>query len=153
VFFQESLIIDRPAEEIAEILHAGPSWLRPLASWAWSEQDAVVIPVGPGDPLLRRSVRVEVGESRRRDDGSTAVPVRWHALSHSRWFPTLDGDLVVSPAGPDAARISFLGRYMPPMGALGRAVDDAFLHGLARDTILAFLRRIAEALGTASVEA
>jgi hypothetical protein len=151
VFFQESMTIDRPADEIAEVLLTGPSWLRPLASWARSEQD-VVIPVGPGDPILRRSVRVEVGEPHRRSDGSTAVPLHWRADAHPRWFPTLEGDLVVSPAGPDCARISFVGRYGPPMGALGRTIDIAFLHGLAQDTVVAFLKRVAHSLGTASVE-
>jgi hypothetical protein len=148
VMFQESAAVDRPSDEIARLLsERPPAWLRPLAAWAWDEAGATAeIEVGPGDLLLHRKVRVDVGAAQRRPDGSTAVPLRWRAARHPHLFPTLDGHLVVSDAGGDSARITFVARYDPPLGALGRSLDDALLHGLAHDTVVAFLTRVVDAL-------
>ena len=126
-------------------------WLSTIAREAWEEQRQVVTRVGPGDPVLKRCVVVGVGPVHTRANGSTTVGLHWEDCSHPRLFPRLDADLVITPLPRDRARLEIMARYEPPLGAAGRAIDDALLHGLAESTVRAFLLQAAAVLEEAAV--
>jgi hypothetical protein len=143
--------VKRPANEIAESITTDPGgWPARLAAAAWDDERQVITRVGPGDPLLKRSVVVTIGPVRSSRGGTTTVPIHWNDRAHPNLFPTLDGDLVVTPLADDRARLEMLARYDPPFGAAGQVVDDALLHGLAESTIRAFLTNAARVLQDAS---
>jgi hypothetical protein len=50
--------------------------------------------------------------------------------------------------GREWTRIDLSGQYKVPLGLIGRAVNDGFLHGLAEETLRAFLHRLARTLET-----
>ena len=136
VHFSESVDIDEPALAVGDRLITDERLLR----------------VGPGDPLLKRTVEVVAGPPCPAGSGAIAMPIRWHDRSHPRWFPTLAGDLVVTPLDEGHCRLSFVGSYEPPGGSVGRVVDDVLLHGVAESTIRAFLRQLAAGLRAAEQE-
>jgi len=49
--------------------------------------------------------------------------------------------------------ISFMGRYVPPLGPLGREVDRMLLHRLAEASVRALLARVAERFSDGAAQA
>ena len=45
--------------------------------------------------------------------------------------------------GPDQVMLTLMGRYEPPMGAVGRSVDRLVLHRIAEACVRSFLHRTA----------
>jgi hypothetical protein len=45
--------------------------------------------------------------------------------------------------GPDQIMLTLMGRYEPPLGAVGRGLDRLVLHRIAEACIRSFLRRTA----------
>ena len=105
----------------------------------------VLLRVGPRGSAsgLSKQVCVQLLESGSTRD--TAVyPLRWQATGASgRLFPALDANLGLTPAGDDAAVLSIVGRYEPPLGALGKRLDHALLARVADATVHSLLRRLA----------
>jgi hypothetical protein len=92
--------------------------------------------------LAHRSVQVDLGVPYARSEGFV-VPLNWWARGADRLFPTLDADLEVMPLGPDQVMLTLMGRYEPPLGAVGRGMDRLFLHRVAEACIRGFLHRTA----------
>jgi hypothetical protein len=108
-----------------------------------------VMPVGPrGGRVPRRDVLVRLLPG-RATDRSFRVPLRWEAIgAGGRLFPDLDADLELTAGEqPGTSRLSIIGRYSPPLGPVGEAVDRAVMSKVASVTMAALLREVAEQLG------
>ena len=148
MFVHDFVHIDRPPDAVkAAVLADRGRWLRPLATGGGDDQRLRVGPPGlPRDrPLLGKQVRVELGEPHVKGD-HVVVPIRWEATGAPHLFPTLDAHLEITPLGTNATRIGLSGHYDAPLGAIGRTIDDLFLHALAEDTLRQFLQRLGRAL-------
>jgi len=58
----------------------------------------------------------------------------------------MEGKLTVRPLGPHSAKLVFSGTYQPPLGAVGREIDDVLMHNVADATIKDFLASVAKRL-------
>jgi hypothetical protein len=120
------------------------------ASHTAYEAGIAVIRVGPLDsvPGAGKLVRVRFLEPADHD-GLLQVGLRWEATGIAGdLFPVLDGDLTLTPAGPDAARLELAGVYRPPLGWLGARLDAAGLHKVADASFGTFLRSVAGTLAS-----
>ncbi len=86
------------------------------------------------------------------------LPLRWEASGAAgRLFPVLDANLVLTPAGEDAATLALTGAYRPPLGSPGEVFDPALLNRAAAATVRSLLARLADSMvageGTAGLEA
>ena len=89
---------------------------------------------------LHHTVRLRIGDPWR------SGPVRWRSLSWdpvgaagdttptNRLLPSFDGELGLHAGGRGQVPLVLDGRYQPPGGRLGAAVDMIALHRLARST-------------------
>ena len=100
--------------------------------------------VGPTG-ALSKTVVVELGSPVTRED-VVVVPLTWTATGPSWLFPRMEADLELAPSGAGRTQVSFLGRYEPPLGSLGRALDHMALHRVAQATVRAFLTRLGRQL-------
>jgi hypothetical protein len=131
------LPLSGPPTDLADRFAGDPTWLpdaEPLGNGRWRTTLH-----GGG---FRRSVAVRIGEP------WTAGPTRWRSLSWDptttdgappsrlvEWLlPTFDGELGLHDRG-DTASLVIDGRYQPPGGSLGNAVDELALHRVARRTL------------------
>ena len=73
------------------------------------------------------------------------IPLHWAAAGATGLFPSLDADLEIAPLGPDRTQLAMSARYVPPLGAVGRAIDRAVLFRVAEATLKDFLDHVAEA--------
>lgn len=120
--------------------------MSPLAVAANEDGEGILTRIGPDRPKsMAQEVCVRLDEARRRGD-VLVVPMCWEASRHARLLPTMDADLEVAPLGPDVTQVSLLGRYDPPLGAAGRAVDRLLLHRVAEASVRSFLNRLASAI-------
>lgn len=103
---------------------------------------------------VRQDVIIEVGAAPPVEpdspspDGDAAVvslPISWRAAGFERLFPTFEGTLEL--AGPAAApTLAVRGRYVVPLGPMGRFGDGLVGRRIARRSLAAFLESVAQRL-------
>ena len=131
----ERALLDRPNE-----------WVPGLAGAADERGEALLAEVGFGDGIrVEKKVVIEFGTPMRLPS-RTVLPLRWRAAGAQGLFPSLDADLEVASLGTGTTQLSMSARYMPPMGAVGRAMDHAVLHRIAEATVKDFVDRVADTL-------
>ena len=156
VAVDDSVHVELPAASVAARLRGEAAWLAPLAGEADGEVASVHgesarVRVGPGGPAwLGKLVAVRLGEP-SGDDEDLAVPILWEATGASGLFPRLDGELRLRVVDADRSELRLTGRYRPPLGRAGHAIDEALLARVARATVRSFLRRVARAIEEAQL--
>ncbi len=121
--------------------------LATLASAAETDGEALLLQIGPEwvGGHLTREVEVTLG-SRHERERVSVVPLEWRATDLTSVFPTLSGDLELSPLGPHSCRLTLAASYLPPFGGIGRALDHALMRRVAQSTLRSFLIRVATTL-------
>jgi hypothetical protein len=75
-------------------------------------------------------VAIEVGEP--LTTGSWAeVPITWRATYIKQLFPVMTGKVELAPVDARVTRLTVCGMYQPPLGSLGKHLDDALMHRVA----------------------
>jgi hypothetical protein len=141
MFVQHSVHINRPIESVGATLAEGPNKWLPLFD---GPDHADVGPqiAGLG---IRKKVAIEVGEPLTAGDWIT-VPVKWQATFIKRLFPVMAGRVELSPVDPHTTRLTVSGMYQPPLGGLGKELDDALMHKVAEATVKELAESIAKRL-------
>lgn len=148
MFVRYYVEIPLPPDQVEAALVAAPAgWLSALAGEADQRGGCLLaeVGVGPLGPHLGRRVAVSVGPPLRYPS-KTLLPFTWRPASGTGLLPDLDGDIELGALGDDRTQIAISGRYRPPLGSLGRAVDRVLLHRVAEATVKDFLDRVAAAL-------
>ncbi len=142
----DTVHVERPVERITERLIGGGGWLIAHLDAARDDAESILLRVGPGESTwLTKTVAVRLGDPVETAEG-VAIPIHWEATGPSGLFPRLVGTLQVAELDPERSELTIVGRYRPPLGRAGHALDDAVMTRLARSTIRSFLRRLADAL-------
>jgi hypothetical protein len=139
------------AGAVEDALSQDPSrWLSGLAEGANHRGDLLLAEMGFGETLrIKRTVVVELGPP-VRSPSQSIFPIRWVPSGSAGLFPSLDADLEVAPIGPERTQLAMSARYVPPFGAVGRAVDRALLSRVAEATLKDFLDRVAHTIMSAA---
>ena len=119
-------------------------WLADDATAAYAEGERLFLTVSAtgGEMTVHKRVQVDLGDAYSRGEG-VVVPLSWWAAGAERLFPTLDADLEIMPMGPNQVMLTLMGRYEPPLGAMGRVVNRLVLHRVAEACVRNFLHRAA----------
>ena len=75
-------------------------------------------------------------------DPRTRLDFSWEARERAGLFPTMDAALSVYPLSPQETQLDLQGRYLPPLGTLGTAIDATVGHRVAEATVLRLLRDV-----------
>jgi hypothetical protein len=145
MLIQDFVQVNAPYSTVRDrLLEPTTRWLTDGATDAYAEGERLFLTISAtgGAVTVGKRVQVELGTAYARGEGSV-VPVSWWATGAERLFPTLDADLELMPMGPDQVMLTLMGRYEPPLGAVGRAVDRLVLHRVAETCVRGFLRRTA----------
>ncbi len=136
-----------PFEAADQALASDPqSWIPGLAVATGEHGTRLLAEVGFGATVrVHKRVEVQVGEPVRLP-AKTIVPIRWSTGAERSPLPAMEGDLELAPFGPRVTQLAMSGRYLPPLGAVGRAIDRALLNRVAEATVRDFVRRVAAAL-------
>jgi hypothetical protein len=142
VFVQHSVHINRSIAEARAELRVGPRrWFPRLDDPGHAE-------IGPGIGF-RKKVTVEIGVPVRTGD-LTEVSVTWQATFIKQLFPVMTGKVELAPVDPHTTRLTVCGMYQPPLGGLGKQLDDALLHRVAEATVKELAESIAMRMESAA---
>jgi hypothetical protein len=92
-----------------------------------------------------RTVRVHVGGLIHLDHRAV-VPLSWADFGHPRLFPVLKAVIELAPADygrHSITQVGLLGRYRPPLGALGGAVDRIAGAEIVAESVTTFVADLA----------
>ena len=142
IFLQESTDVARPLGVARERLVGDEGWFAALATAAEEDGQALYLRIGPTWARGRaaRSVKVTLGIPHDRG-AALVMPLAWQSSELPGLFPVLDGDLELAPIENDTCRLTLSASYVPPLGELGRQLNRAVLHRVARSTARSFLER------------
>lgn len=129
-----------------ELLEPPERWLPPSLAEPVGERQYLAR-VGFSAPGTRISKQVELTLGQPEAVGHwLVIPVAWRATGPSQLFPVLDGKLTVEPLGTRSSKLWLGGTYEPPLGALGREIDEAVMHNVAEATIKDLVENVAARL-------
>ena len=77
---------------------------------------------------------------------ATKLSLEWEAARHPRLFPFMSGTLSVYALTATETQLDFSGRYDPPLGPLGEALDAVALHRVAEASVRRFVEDVAQYL-------
>ena len=138
---QHTVHINRPVNECeAALAEAAPSWFPRLKA---NKKTSVGMKVS-GVPL-RKGVTVEIGKPMKAGDW-TNVPLTWKATRLQALFPEMTGRVELVPVEKDVTRLTVSGMYAPPLGGLGRQLDETLMHNVAEGTVKDLAEAIAKEL-------
>jgi hypothetical protein len=152
MFVRYYTMVERPIDECRQVLLDAPDeWFPNLVES--SEEPAQQFLARMGFSILAVSVRkkavVKLGEPVQLRDW-LHLPVSWEAQPVSDLFPRFDGELQLVPISERETKIALAGTYDPPLGDVGRAVDNLVMHTAAEATVKDFVDRLAKRLAAKS---
>ena len=92
---------------------------------------------------VRKRVVVSVGEPVKTSTW-TVIPLDWRATFPEQLCPKLAGRIELSPIDKDVSRLTVSGRYQPPLGKVGRRLDETLMKGVAETTVRELAQSIAQ---------
>lgn len=101
---------------------------------------------------ISKDIKIRVGEIKEETFGHgelarlTQIPLEWQAADSPGLFPAMQAELKVYPLSFGETQVELTGRYDPPMGVLGSAVDRVLGHRLAEASVHRFVKAIVDRL-------
>ena len=141
MYVQHSVHIEHPVKACSEALMEGPKkWFPSLGGKNVSKVGVRVA----GVPVRKR-VAVEIGEPVKTSTW-TVIPLTWKATFPEKLFPEMTGKIELAPSDKEVTRLTVSGMYQPPLGSLGRQIDEAVMHNVAEATVKELAESIASML-------
>jgi hypothetical protein len=141
VFIKHSVHVAQPVVVCTDALLGGPpKWFLHLSG---NETSAVGLHIA-GIPV-RKSVEVELGEPVKAATW-TEIPLSWKATFPRKLFPTMTGKIELTAVDKGVTRLTVSGMYEPPLGPVGRQLDEALMHKVAEATVHELAESIAKRL-------
>jgi hypothetical protein len=113
---------------------------------------AATLKVGVGALEVGTDVAIEVLGPEEREEGpagrvpTTVIPLRWRAARAAALFPSMEAELLIYSLSRDETQIELDGRYTPPLGVLGGALDSLIGHRVADASVHRFVTDVASLL-------
>ena len=144
MFVRHSVHIDHPVAACTEALMSGPrQWFPRL-----SGKNVGSVGVHIAGVPVRKRVVVTVGEPIRTATW-TVIPLDWRATFPEYLFPSMTGRIEIAPVDKDVSRLTVSGMYEPPLGKLGKQLDETVMQGIAEATVKELAETIAKRIETA----
>ncbi|MHB1710365.1 MAG: hypothetical protein ACYCV7_03025 [Acidimicrobiales bacterium] len=144
MILHDFVTVELPLAAVERAVLDGSSLLDASAATAYAQGERLRLRVGPAGPDGRyaKTIHVEVGQPCTHDD-TVGIPLIWEAVGAPGLFPRLDANVELAPLSASLTQLTFFGSYSPPLGKLGRKLDNLLLHRVAELTIRAFLQDMA----------
>ena len=82
----------------------------------------------------------------------TVLEVKWEAVESPELFPLMNAELSVYPLTRTETQLDFAGRYEPPAGAFGGAIDSVVGHRIAEVSVHRFVEDVARYLRSSTTQ-
>jgi hypothetical protein len=106
--------------------------------------------VGVGALEIGADIKIAVRNAQEKTsavgDRATELELVWTAATGTALFPSMEAALTVYPLSASETQLDLHGRYRPPLGAVGSAVDALVGHRVAQASVLRFVQDLAARL-------
>ena len=144
MFLRHSVHIEHPIADCTDALMSGPrKWFPSLSG---TNVGSVGVHVG-GVPVRKRVV-VTLGEPVKTSTW-TVIPLDWKATFPEQLFPRMTGRIELAPVDATVSRLTVSGMYEPPLGKVGRQLNESVMQGVAAATVKELAESIAKRLDAA----
>jgi hypothetical protein len=143
--------VNQPYDRVHEAMLADPLGLfrdatRAAASRARSVAAELRVNIGGIDVATEIAISAGKIEETKRGGPVTRIPLEWEAAKRPRLFPFMTAVLTIYPLTSTETQLDFAGRYQPPLGPLGKALNAAVGHRIAEASIHRFVTDVAQHL-------
>jgi hypothetical protein len=147
--------VNHPYAAVRDAMRADPGAIfqRATTSAAGRAQAlAASLKIGVGALEVGTDIVIEVLGLDEREEGpagrvpTTVIPLKWSAARAAALFPSMAAELLIYPLSRDETQIELDGRYTPPLGALGGALDSLIGHRVADASVHRFVSDVASLL-------
>jgi hypothetical protein len=108
---------------------------------------ASTLRVGVGALEIGADVKIAVRAVNERTsslgDRKTELEIAWSAATAAGLFPSMEATLAIYPLSAHETQLELDGRYRPPLGIVGSAIDAVIGHRLAEASVLRFVQDVA----------
>jgi hypothetical protein len=144
MFIRHSVHIDHPVAACTKALLSGSQeWFPNL-----DDKNVGTVSVHVAGLPVRKRVVVSIGKPVKTATW-TVIPLDWKATFPEQLFPSMSGRIEVAPVDTDVSRLTVSGMYEPPMGTLGKRLDESLMQGIADATVRELAESIAKRIDTA----
>jgi hypothetical protein len=131
---------------VADAVEVFRSATRAAASRA--QAVAAQLRVEIGGIEMGADIEIAVREIEQRPAAATSAPrtclqLEWGAAKRPHLFPFMRAELAIYPLTPSETQLDFAGRYEPPLGVLGSAIDSMVGHRVAEAAVHRFVTDVA----------
>ena len=138
---RDALVKD-PAAVLSAATNAAAARARDVAA-------ALHVNIGPLE--IGAEIAVTVGEISEQSYTTpisrvTRIPIEWSAVQRPALFPIMKAELSVYPLTATETQLEFVGRYEPPLGIVGGAVDATVGHRIAQASVHRLVTDVAQYL-------
>jgi hypothetical protein len=121
------------------------------AAAARAQSIASQLRIGAGGIGIEADIRVSIKNIEVKDREGMSTPttrleLEWAAARMPGLFPLMKADLSIYPITATETQLDFAGRYKPPLGPLGKAMDAMVGHRIAEASVQRFVSDVAEYL-------
>lgn len=147
MILHDFVTVELPIATVERAVLDGHSLLGASAAAAYAQGERLRLQVGPpgSDKRFTKTIHIEIGRPCTRDD-TVGIPLLWEAIGAPGLFPRLDATVELAPLRGSLTQLTFFGNHSPPLGKLGRKLDNLMLHRVVELTIRAFLQDMARRL-------
>jgi hypothetical protein len=147
--------VNHPYSAVRDAIRTDPGRIFERATTSAARRAHAVaanLKVGLGPLEIGTDVAIETLAVEERDEGpagrtpTTLIKLRWKAARVPALFPSMDAQLIVYPLSKDETQIELHGRYTPPLGPVGNALDSLVGHRVADASVHRFVTDVASLL-------
>lgn len=142
--------VNRPYEAVRDALLASPLTVFRHATMAAALRNEAVgaelhAKAGPLDVGAEIAIEILAIEDARspNDHPATQLVIEWKALRRPGLFPTMRATLMVYALSPTETQLDLAGKYEPPFGVVGGAIDAIAMHRIASESVTGFVKDVA----------
>jgi hypothetical protein len=142
-----------PYERVRDALQrdaAGIFQRATVTAAARAQELVATLRVAIGALEIGANVAIEVRSATEKQsalgDRTTSLELAWRATNATALFPSMEATLTIYPLSPTETQLDLHGRYRPPLGAVGQAIDAMVGHRLAEASVLRFVQDVATRL-------
>jgi len=141
MFAKHAVHIEQPVVACTNALLGGsPKWFLDLGGKKGSTVGLHIAGIS-----VRKRVELELGEPIKTTTW-TEIPLSWKATFPRKLFPMMTGKIELAPVDKSLTRLTVSGMYEPPLGRVGRQLDEALMHRIADATVQELAESIAKRL-------
>lgn len=138
-----AVVKQRLSEDAVSVFRNATKLAAQRANTLASELHVNIVGIEVGTDISINVTSVETVEKGVKSPESTRIHLEWEAAKMPRLFPLMHAELLIYPLTSTETQLDLEGKYEPPLGIIGSALDAAVGHTIAEASVHRFISDVA----------